>query len=78
MKSIYYQVNGITLDLNGEMLDNVCKAINHPECYVEHEHLGGVYRFKYLANGVLTSSFITNKKSEMYAYMCGLLNFRMQ
>ena len=78
MKSIFYQVNGITLDLNGEMLDNVRNAINHPECYIEHEILSGVYRFKFLANGIFTSSFITNKKSEMYAYMCGLLNFRTQ
>lgn len=73
MKTINYNNGSVTLDLNGEMLNNVRSKISMPEAYILLEN--GYYKFMYNNESYNNYSFATKHKGEMYAYLVGLLNF---
>lgn len=72
MKKIIYKNGcGVKIDLTGEILANVSEVLNMP-CVIEANC--GYYSFMCINNSQKISYFSTNKKGELYAYMCGIIN----
>ena len=70
MKPIYYRINGLSIDLNGEIIENL-KAKTGLTFWVE-KAVRGYYVYRSDRNDF---DYYANTTSEIYAYFAGILKY---